>query len=147
MGRHRDLTWIQQTAYTSLYLMVHKSVEHSGFFFISLPNLQFSLLITGCVNPTPTTRAVTTLAFTAHASRTTRPTCSAVITTTRLSSTAATRLSSRLSCRSTSPPPQTDTHTSELQPLSQILTRRNEAPKIHCSRITVTAFPPPRNSK
>lgn len=33
MGRHRDLTWIQQTAYTSLYLMVHKSVEHSGVFF------------------------------------------------------------------------------------------------------------------
>lgn len=32
MGRHRDLTWIQQTAYTSLYLMVHKSVYILGFF-------------------------------------------------------------------------------------------------------------------
>lgn len=66
------------------------------------------------VNPTLTTRVATTLAFTAHASPTTRPTCSAVTTTTPHSNTAATRRSSRWSCSWTSPPHQMDTHTSEL---------------------------------
>lgn len=70
-------------------------------------------LITGCVNPTPTTRGATTLAFTAHASQTTRPTCSAATTTTQHSNTAATRVSSRWSCSWTSLPLQTDMHTSE----------------------------------
>lgn len=88
-----------------------------GFFFFLLspcfPPLQPSLLITECVNLTLTTKGGTTLAFTAHASQTTRPICSAATTTTPPSSTAATRLSSSWSCRSTSPPPLMVMHTSE----------------------------------
>lgn len=82
----------------------------------SSPKLQPYQPITVCVNPTLTTRGVTTLAFIAHASRTTRPTCSAATTTTLHSNTAATKRSSRWSCSSTSPPPQMDMHTSELKP-------------------------------
>ena len=83
------------------------------------PSLQPSLHISECANPTPTTRGVTTLASTAHASQTTRPTCSAVTITTRPSSTAATRQSSRQSCRSTWPPPQMAMLTSKSKLFSQ----------------------------
>lgn len=75
--------------------------------------------ITGCASPILTTRAGTTLVFIARACQTTRPTCSAVTTTTPLSNTAATRPSSRRSCSSTSPPPQMDTLTSEFNQNAQ----------------------------
>ena len=84
--------------------------------------VQLSQLITGCVSPTLTTRAGTTLAFIARACQTTRRTCSAVTTTTPLSNTAAMRPSSRRSCSSTSPHPQMDTLTSEFKHLIENVT-------------------------
>lgn len=84
--------------------------------------LQPSPLITECVNPTRTTKGVITSAFTALASQTTRPTCSAATTTTPPSNTAATKQSSRCSCRSTSRPLQTVMHTSKSKKGEKIIT-------------------------
>lgn len=100
----------------NLDCIVHWQYLYNNFHIFATPPQPFQP-ITECVNPTPTTRGAITLAFIAHASRTTRPTCSAAITTTLRSNTAATRPSSRRSCSSTSPPPQMDMLTSELKPV------------------------------
>lgn len=115
VGKQTNKVRLSEGHESHLYLLryPHSSLLTTLHYSLSSSTPQPSQLITGCVNPTLTTRGVTTLAFTAHASQTTRPTCSAATTTTLLSSTAATRLSSRWSCRSTSPPPQMDMHTSE----------------------------------
>lgn len=93
-----------------------KSCNVNEFLLVFYPSsvlLQLCQPITGCASPILTTRAGTTSVFIARVCQTTRPTCSAVTTTTPLSNTAATRPSSRWSCSSTSPPPQMDTVTSE----------------------------------
>lgn len=78
--------------------------------------------ISGSVSLTRTTKAATTLVSTAPGSRTTKLSSFAVTITTRSSNTAATRRSSRRSCRQTSQPAPRATCTSEYQtPTSQLL--------------------------
>lgn len=73
--------------------------------------------ISGSVSLTQTTKAATTSVSTAPGSQTTRPSSCAVTITTRSSNTAATRRSSRRSCRQTSRPAPRATCTSEYHPL------------------------------
>lgn len=90
-------------------------ISFSLTFFLSP---QLSLHTSGCASLTPTTKGAITLVSTALDYQTTRPTSSAVTITTRPSSTAATKLSFRVWCSSTSPQIQMALPTSERNMIS-----------------------------